>query len=59
MQTSCILHLDSLEGGHKQVERHIRTCLQKVWIQKASISRHDSYEMKLAIEQMRYIVAKV
>jgi Ulp1 family protease len=23
MQTSCILHLDSLEGGHRQVKRHI------------------------------------
>jgi sentrin-specific protease 7 len=32
MQSSCILHLDSLEGGHKHVERHIKTCLRKVWI---------------------------
>jgi len=50
MQTSCILHLDSLEGGHKQVERHIRTFLRKVWIQKASTSRHDSHEMKSTIQ---------
>ncbi len=50
MQTSCILHLDSLEGGHRQVERHIRTCLRKVWIQKASTSLHDSHEMKLTIQ---------
>jgi len=59
MQTSCILHLDSLEGGHKQVEHHIQTCLRKVWIWKASTSLHDSHEMKLAILQMGYIVANV
>ncbi len=27
MSTSNIIHLDSLEGGHRQVEHHIRTCL--------------------------------
>ncbi len=59
MQTSCILHLDSLEGGHKQIECHIRTCLRKVWIWKASTSLHDSLEMKSAIQQMQYIVAKI
>jgi len=59
METSCILHLDSLEGGHRQVERHIQTCLRKVWIRKASTSVHDLHEMKSAIQHMRYIVAKV
>jgi Ulp1 family protease len=50
MQTSCILHLDSLEGGHRQVECHIRTCLRKVWIRKASTCLHDSHEMKSTIQ---------
>jgi Ulp1 family protease len=59
MQTSCILHLDSLEGGHRQVDYDIQTRLRKVWIQKAFTSLHDSHEMKSAIQQMRYIVAKV
>ncbi len=49
MQTSCTLHLDSLEGGHGQVECHIRTCLWKVWIRKAFTSLHDSHEMKSII----------
>jgi Ulp1 family protease len=52
MQTSCIQHLDSLEGGQRQVERHIQTCMWKVWIQKASTSLHDSHEMKSTIQQM-------
>ncbi len=59
MHTSCILHLDSFEGGHRQVECHIRTCLRKVWIQKAFIRLHDSHEMKSTIQQMWYIVAKI
>ncbi len=43
MQTSCTLHLDSLEGDHNQVECHIR---------KAFTSLHDSHEMKSIIQQM-------
>jgi Ulp1 family protease len=48
MKTSCILHLNSLEGGHKQVKHHIRTYLRKVW--KVVASSHDSHEMKSTIQ---------
>ncbi|XP_024396576.1 probable ubiquitin-like-specific protease 2A isoform X2 [Physcomitrium patens] len=56
--TPCILHLDSMEGNHDDIEEHIRNYIVQAWMEEHQSSANHSASKEI-ISQMKYKVATV
>ena len=44
--TPCILHLDSIAGGHEGIEEHIQEYIQQAWAKKNASLETMSFDLE-------------